>query len=80
MEDERAHSLTTQALLAYSAVVGMKQCAAHLCFDVNHKSVERVYGSLHHEIASKVRLLQQDIVVFNTNTTWVDVEADEVIV
>eukprot|EP00971_Amphidinium_carterae_P158709 3146440-Amphidinium_carterae.1 len=51
-EDVQAHTLTTRALIAYSAIVGMK---SHLCFDVNHKSVERVYQNLYSMLASKVR-------------------------
>eukprot|EP00971_Amphidinium_carterae_P069419 1373460-Amphidinium_carterae.1 len=77
-DDDRSHPLKTQALIAYGAVVGMKQCITHLCFDVNHKSVERVYNNLHSVMACKVRDIQEGI-KFNATKSWVDVEADEVI-
>eukprot|EP00971_Amphidinium_carterae_P268508 5326884-Amphidinium_carterae.1 len=75
---ERAHPLTSQALIAYCAIVGMKQGIAHLCFDLNHKSIERIYGNLYNVMANKVRGIQ-DTIVFNDTNQWVDVEADEVI-
>ena len=71
--------LKAQAAILYAAVAGVPINSAHLIMDVDHKPVERIYNNLDVARARYVEQEEKSITYGRPNdSTWVDVEADEV--